>query len=485
MGNKLVWRSSSTDDSHPEPIERKRKLEDHSVGQCKITACSTAAGACLSRSERHFKRRRPHDPFERLPEDLLGTILSKLPLKEVVRTCVLSKKWRHSWRVCPKLCFDGSAICGTGMFGRLQVHKFIDRVNAVLQQHHGTVVEELAVKFGFDPILVDHLNNWVSFAVLSKTKILALDLVPVTFGADDDRYTFPFELLDSASISRLQRIQLSFVKFIPPSLFRGFPNLRKLDLRLVHASAKDLQDVLSNCCKLEWLSMVSVKNCTTTKVEIHAINLATFVYKGPQIPIDLSKALGLENVNISFHRVTLEHVICALPNELSNMQSLTLRAIFDLRKMPYLIENPCKFSQMKHLQLQFVCLEDVNMSLVSLLRAAPSIETLEMHFSVRAYLYVGMEPLSRLPKYTHSHLKNARITGFVASKGQLEFLEHVAENAPALEVLTVDTTNFVVTKDPWEDCDSEAEAQYVAAVCSTAREHVEGKIPTTCCLRIL
>ncbi|GJM91007.1 hypothetical protein PR202_ga07341 [Eleusine coracana subsp. coracana] len=105
-------------------------------------------------------------------------------------------------------------------------------------------------------------------------------------------------------------------------------------------------------------------------------------------------------------------------------------------------------------------------------------------FSVLAYFYDGVEPLMRLPKCTYRHLKDAYITGFVASKGQLEFLEHVAENAPALEVLTVDTRDFVVVKDPWEESHSKEKAQFLAAVRGTARSHVEGKIPPTCCMRI-
>ncbi|GJN19678.1 hypothetical protein PR202_gb06978 [Eleusine coracana subsp. coracana] len=243
-------------------------------------------------------------------------------------------------------------------------------------------------------------------------------------------------------------------------VFQGFPNLRKLDLHMVHASGN------------------------TTKIKLYAVNLTTFVYKGPMVTIDLNKTSELENVNISFNRVTLEHVIYALPYELSNTQRLTLRAFFDLPKMPYLIENRGKFSQMKHLQLQFACPEDVNISLVSILKAAPSMEKLEMHFSVLAYFYDGVEPLMRLPKCTYRHLKDAYITGFVASKDQLEFLEHVAENAPALEVLTVDTRDFVVVKDPWEESHSKEKAQFLAAVRGTARSHVEGKIPPTCCMRI-
>lgn len=103
-------------------------------------------------------------------------------------------------------------------WGRQQyTRKFIDNVNAVLLQHHGRVVEELRIKFEFDTMLVDHLNNWVSFAVSSWTKFLAFDLAPASFRDCDDRYIFPFELLDSGSASRVQHIQLTFVSHHLPS----------------------------------------------------------------------------------------------------------------------------------------------------------------------------------------------------------------------------------------------------------------------------
>lgn len=37
------------------------------------------------------------------------------------------------------------------------------------------------------------------------------------------------------------------------------------------------------------------------------------------------------------------------------------------------------------------------------------------------------------------HLKNMHVTGFKATKGQLQLLFHVVENAPAIEIVTVDT----------------------------------------------
>lgn len=294
-------------------------------------------------------------------------------------------------------------MCGENIYGKQQyTRKFISNVYAVLLQCRGRMVEDFAIKFDFDSVLVDHLNNWVRFSVASRTKFLALDLVPTYLGGRNDRYIFPFELLDKGSISRLQKIQVSFVSLQPSTQFNGFPNLRKLDLNLVHINGKDLQEILSNCCKLEWLRIVrchpydelkansplpclvylNVAYCTVTNIAFHAEKLATFEYKGIPVPIDLSKSLKLEIADIHFSGDTLEHAIGALASGLINVQNLTFNTscrppevsslimvwdivycvlhFFNLDdfgyiyfRCPNLMDNPCKFSLLKHLKLLF------------------------------------------------------------------------------------------------------------------------------------
>uniref|UniRef100_A0ACD5VNU2 Uncharacterized protein n=2 Tax=Avena sativa TaxID=4498 RepID=A0ACD5VNU2_AVESA len=298
------------------------------------------------------------DHFVNLPEDVLHTILSKLPLDEVIRTGVLSSKWRCLWTVCPKLHFDGITMFGKKMHKKqikYYTQKFIDNVNTVLQKCHGRVVEDLGVKFEFDTMLVDHLNSWIRFAVSSHTKFLAFDLKPSNFEAlGCPQYVFPFQLLDNSSISRLQHIQLCFVSVKPPAKFSGFPNLTKLCLHKVHVSSEDLQHILSSCSNLEWLSIdqcyqlggelkihsplshllyLNIAFGELTKIEFHAVELRTFVYEGPPVPIHLNRATGLQNADIHFIGVTIEDAMSAVANVLINVQNLTMKIYARPRKV--------------------------------------------------------------------------------------------------------------------------------------------------------
>jgi hypothetical protein len=207
-------------------------------------------------------------------------------------------------------------MCGKDVAGT-QHHsqKFVDNVNAILKQYRGRVVQELDVKFEFDATLAEHLDDWVNFALSSRTKNLALDLLPAKFWLRPDRYRFPLELFDGESIFRLQHLQLSFVSFESPSNFCSFPYLKKLDLHVLLVTRADLQDMLSNCFNLEWLSIVRchldgaqlkvvrplprllylhVTYCDISGIEFIAVNLQTFVYRGRSIPFSPRSCFGTE-----------------------------------------------------------------------------------------------------------------------------------------------------------------------------------------------
>uniref|UniRef100_A0A0D9WN19 F-box domain-containing protein n=1 Tax=Leersia perrieri TaxID=77586 RepID=A0A0D9WN19_9ORYZ len=455
------------------------------VGICDLTEYARGAVARLSRMYpdvgipirfRFRKKKRDCRPkrirkagikevrFEDLPEDMQNMIFSKLPLKETVRTSVLSSKWRDLWKNCPRLRFDGSTMSGEYMLERL-----VENVHVVMKQQNGQIIQAFEVKVEFQNRLVDHLNNWVGFAASSWTKNLALDLAPKEFRHRHDRYMFPIELLDGIAASRLQQIQLSFVSLKLPSQFSGFPQLKKLGLHLVQATGKDLQDLLSSCSNLEWLSIVRcnlngdelkvdcpsyrllylhIAQCEISKIEMHASKLKTFVYKGAQLPVDPIRAQELEFADIVFDgHITFQYALTGLPVVLPNVQNLTMRASIPLQvEFPWLLTTPSTFYQLKHLKLLLSHSSgdmDNIVYLASFLKAAPLLEVLEIHFNIYGYADEGTQVLRSLPKCPYKNLKSIYIAGFKGVKGQAEFLVHAVENSPALEVLTIDTATKI------------------------------------------
>ncbi|XP_037422730.1 F-box/FBD/LRR-repeat protein At1g13570-like isoform X2 [Triticum dicoccoides] len=468
---------------------------------CGILICGV-----LSDYIRHDAEEPATDLLGDLPEGVLCTIFSKLSLKEAVRTSAVSRKWRYLWTVCPKLSFDGSTICGNNRYGK-QVYAlaFIRIVNRVLAQCRGKLFEELAIKIDLNRMFVEHLNNWVRFAVSSSAKTLVFDLAPQEhqLPGRDGQYKFPFELLDKDSVHRLQKIHLSFVDFQPPMQFSGFPNLRKLDLNLVNVNGKDIPHMLSNCCNLEWLSMVrchlngelkvngplphllhlKLVYCDVTSIAFDTVNLATFIYKGRKVPIDLNKSLELVCADIWFSTVTFERAITLLGKVLKNVQHLTLDMDCKPPEIPRLMHYRCMFSKMTYLQLRLVYVEGLDvLSLVSFLRSAPFIEKLELHFCFPGYIHLVQEPESirKLPECLFNNLKSLHVTGFKACTGQVEFLMHMVENAPALEGLTIDQSEKYLLEGHKKDAKT-----VIDLVHRTAKKYLEGKISPRCILMLL
>uniref|UniRef100_A0A8I6XNV7 F-box domain-containing protein n=1 Tax=Hordeum vulgare subsp. vulgare TaxID=112509 RepID=A0A8I6XNV7_HORVV len=441
-----------------------------------------------------------------LPEGVLCTVFSKLSLEEALRTSAVSRKWRYLWTVCPKLSFDGDTICGKNNYGERVYNLVFSRiVNRVLGQCRGKLVEELEIKIELNWMLVEHLDNWVRFAVSSRTKALVFDLAREQRQppGSDDQYKFPFELLDGDSICRLQKLHLSFVDFQPPMHFSGFPNLRKLDLSIVNVSGKDIQHMLSNCCNLEWLSIVrchlngelkvngplphllylKIASCRLTNIAFNAVNLATFEYRGVAVPIDLSKSSELKCANIWYLGDTLEHTITVLGEVLINVQQLTHNADCKSPEVPCLMSYPFKFSRMTYLQLKLVYVEEIDsLSLVSFLRSAPSIEKLELHFCNVAYERVVQEPkpMRKLSERLFNDMKSLHITGFEACKGEVEFLLHMVENAPALEFLCIDHSYQYPPEGLHKDKELDVDLLH-----TTIRRHLKGKISPSCTLILL
>ncbi|TVU50836.1 hypothetical protein EJB05_02227 [Eragrostis curvula] len=406
--------------------------------------------------------------FNDLPRDILYTIVSKLPPKEFARSSILSSNWGSMWSACPRLTFDAVTMCKCD---RDDLHKytkkFINEVNAILQKHQDKVVETLEVRIDFvDSLLVSpHINSWVDFALSSRTKNLTLDLKPKCFWECNDRYDFPFQLLDGVrgSMSHLCRMQLSFVSLNPPSNFRGFPNLRKLHLQIVCVNGKDLQHVLSCCCNLEWLCIdrcdlkdelivdgllthllyLRVEYCMfLTKIKFHAVNLATFEYNGPFIPIDLTNSLKLQSANIELDIANFQHALASLLNGFPSVLNLTLEIDLQYLEKQWSWDNPLKFYNLRRLQLFMLIFPeglDKVLSSFLFLRAMPLIEDLEVHFAGYALWLAEVGPCRKDlgPPCKYNCLKNICFTGFKAARGQLEFLLHLVENAPSLEVIKI------------------------------------------------
>ncbi|KAJ4786551.1 F-box protein family [Rhynchospora pubera] len=158
------------------------------------------------------------DRLSRLSDELIVSVLSLLPAKEVAQTCILSKRWRNLWAAVPSLCFamrdwnnDFKKFMGFVCNFLLKRDKTIDTqiFHILCQDCSGIVSSEV--------------NEWITYAVEHNPKILKLSFSDYD-GIPD--CVFTCKTLESL------KLKMKFWKpmDLKPSEIVCLPKLRNLDL---------------------------------------------------------------------------------------------------------------------------------------------------------------------------------------------------------------------------------------------------------------
>ncbi|KAK1357854.1 F-box domain-containing protein [Heracleum sosnowskyi] len=95
----------------------------------------------------------PEDIISELPQHLQETILGFQPLRDVVRTSVLSRKWRHCWTMIPHLIFEDDFVDRIMNKlirfedPKLKACKLVSVINNILRLHNGPILK-FSLSFG-------------------------------------------------------------------------------------------------------------------------------------------------------------------------------------------------------------------------------------------------------------------------------------------------------------------------------------------------
>ncbi|KAJ4813342.1 F-box/RNI-like/FBD-like domains-containing protein [Rhynchospora pubera] len=174
------------------------------------------------------------DYISDLPAELKEKILVELPIKEVVRTSILSSKWKDFWTSIPILTFrEGSTESKLTML-----------VDKVLLVHQGSI---LKFKFDSEHPCTEAIGQWM--LNLSRNGIRDLEL---RFSGGE-RSKISSRLF---SCLALERVDLSGCIINIPQDFQGFKLLRTLSLDNFDLTGISINNVVSSCPLLERLKLV-------------------------------------------------------------------------------------------------------------------------------------------------------------------------------------------------------------------------------------
>ncbi|KAF7041309.1 hypothetical protein CFC21_051122 [Triticum aestivum] len=177
------------------------------------------------------------DRISTLPDAVLHQVLHFLPSQEVVRTCVLARRWLGVWRFMPALRFNGAK----GWDSADRFAQFVDHLLHLRFEGDGSACAPLdSCDFDFDadgfmrlPTNEQHASNWI-WKVVPSVRMLRLRVVE--FGQE------PSPLSDLHLVSQhLTKLELVGVGVKDSVVdFSGCPALVELSMDVCDVFVKQL-----------------------------------------------------------------------------------------------------------------------------------------------------------------------------------------------------------------------------------------------------
>ncbi|XP_060967097.1 FBD-associated F-box protein At5g56370-like [Cannabis sativa] len=274
------------------------------------------------------------DRISKLPNFVIIHILSFLPTKDVVRTCLLSKRWKLMWYFVPKLSFSNTENHFQEEFFHF-VDKCLEHRNIVRHFVPESMVTSFELKMYFyDRSLVDRLDKWLAFAVDNKLQKINLCLGIESKDNQFYYYRLPKTLVLNAK--HLTSLELSYLELDSRYSF-SFPSLKSLSLLYVQLADSDVVEKLL----LGSPSLESLQLCRLRPYPDH-LHIHNSSIKFLQITLPCDTALQIEVINLE----SLE--LYGVPFEKTNfsvckaIRNLVLFCDFGSEESPsleYLISN--------------------------------------------------------------------------------------------------------------------------------------------------
>ncbi|KAJ3674884.1 hypothetical protein LUZ60_005500 [Juncus effusus] len=175
------------------------------------------------------------DIISGLHDSVLIHILSLMNnTKEVVQTCLLSKRWRNLWAFVPSLDFHRHDFESLEFFKQF--------VNAVLLLRKTSNLDAFVLNWENDSALIYHLgaiNVWIQHVLALKPRVLLMNCEFY------DTSNLPLSLFSCDSLEDLTLV-FSYYGNINPVLI-NLPNLKKLKLGFITINDEFLKKLLSLC----------------------------------------------------------------------------------------------------------------------------------------------------------------------------------------------------------------------------------------------
>lgn len=192
------------------------------------------------------------DRLSQLPDDFLLQILSWLPTKDVIKTTLLSKRWRFLWTLVPRLSYD------------LRLHgnicpKFSQFVDRSLLLHKAPTLESVHFRIGSICYTAESdVGVWVRTVVDRSVRELK-----ISYCSGEEPIRLPKCLFACKTLVVLKLENVSLVDGSSYACFKSIQTLHLVDVK--YANDQSLPRIISCCSTLEDLV---VQRCPGDNVKV-------------------------------------------------------------------------------------------------------------------------------------------------------------------------------------------------------------------------
>ncbi|PIA60582.1 hypothetical protein AQUCO_00300225v1 [Aquilegia coerulea] len=417
------------------------------------------------------------DRISYLPDPVRSHIVSFLPMRDAIRTSILSKQWRHIYYSLSRLEFDQYD------FTKIK-HKaadFRDFVDRIVICHDGSDIQKFSLKTRLDDEFISssRVRTWVSFALQHNVQELEMWMY---YGKITN---LPFRFFTCMT---LRVLSLVCVEIEWPTTVR-FPVLKYLYVEgLSFVQYENTIDKLFSSCTCPMLEDLVLRQCDLGVSTLSICNPSLKylqIFDGNQLNINISVS--------TLHK--LECIWCLPPNISSETLSSLSDAYFELSdsdlrgtavvasqfnsvsKILLGLHNvktleldstfieflsrgrdllpaslPLSCCSLKHLSLGLLFRSSIHIQVIKLLlRSYPHLETLVITVEREEYDWhleastsmnlTGMEDHSQLKKLapgdTLDRLRMLEVREFEGSDSEIELVRYLLENANFLEKMNL------------------------------------------------
>lgn len=380
------------------------------------------------------------DLLSDLPLSITDIILSLLPIRDAVRTSILSTKWRYRWARLTQLSFCDECVTPSPDKSLVR-NRLIKFITHALLLHNGPIH-----KFKICTSILQScpdIDQWLLF--LSRNDVRELTLV---LGEGDlgEWFRVPSCLF---SCNKLTFLELCRCELDPPPGFRAFSCLRTLTLNQVLVTPDAIESLISSCPLLESLTLSYYDGLD---LNINAPNLKYLCLEGVFKDLCLEDTPLLEIVSISLYMSTdeiQEHFeqlsgcnFVKFFGGIPNLKKL-IGHVYFTKYLSIGIEQwtpALTYSHLKIIELNQVNFEDMKELLVvhRLITNSPNLQ--ELLISGASNSNVTLEApniefweAECSSDCTFKQLKNVKMTEMCGVPHEMGLIKFLLRNSPALE----------------------------------------------------